>query len=117
MDPRGESRVGVPGPNAPALDGARLSPTAYAAELLRGFTAAYELLVAHRDELLADGGPVAALARAQVRVIGRPTLGYYIALKRMRRAASLRDGADFALQQELVYHGSLEDGPRPPVWE
>jgi DNA-binding CsgD family transcriptional regulator len=63
MELREEFRVGAPGANTPELDGAALSPNDFAAELRDGFTHAYELLAAHRDALLGDGGPVAEAAR------------------------------------------------------
>src|SRR6185436_17980617 len=41
-----------------------------------GFTRMLRLLLAHRDELLAEDGPLAAFAEAEVRVIVRPTSTY-----------------------------------------
>jgi type 2 lantibiotic biosynthesis protein LanM len=67
MELKEEFRVGAPGQNAPELDGELLSPNDYAGELCDGFARAYELLVAHREELLADGGPVAAMRHLEVR--------------------------------------------------
>jgi type 2 lantibiotic biosynthesis protein LanM len=117
MELKEEFRIGEAGANAPELDGELLSPNDYARELRDGFGRAYELLVAHRDELLADGGPVAALADAEVRVIARPTFAYYTVLRRLRTAGRLRDGADFAIQQELLCRRMLDGPEPPPVWE
>lgn len=116
MELRREHRVGVPGPNAPQLDGAYLSPEDFEPELARGFVRAYDILAARAEELLAEGGPVQALAEARVRVICRPTYAYYMVLERLRGVAALRDGADSAITKELMFEGLLDSPRPPPAW-
>ena len=66
--------------NRPTLHGEDVDLTAYRDEVVEGFTTLYRLLLAHRDELLAAGGPLADFAHAEVRVLVRPTQAYHMLL-------------------------------------
>jgi type 2 lantibiotic biosynthesis protein LanM len=65
-----------PGQHRPTLDGQPAEVLEYAGELLDGFTRTYRLLLAHRDRLLADDGPLARFADDEVRPLLRPTVVY-----------------------------------------
>src|SRR5262249_25145749 len=58
------------------LKGDRQLPDGYATEILDGFTGAYDFVRAHRSDLLAVDGPLAAFERGTVRVLVRPTNQY-----------------------------------------
>ena len=69
--------VAIPvGDHRPRLDGAVADLAAYDGEIVEGFWRMGRLLAAHRDELLAAGGPLAAFAGAPVRFLVRKTLAY-----------------------------------------
>ncbi|THA23949.1 type 2 lantipeptide synthetase LanM [Streptomyces sp. RKND-216] len=80
--------------NLPARAGADADPGAYEAALLSGFRAGYDALTAHRDELLAPGGPLSACGEAQLRLIARPTRLYGTLLEESTHPELLRDALD-----------------------
>lgn len=80
--------------NRPALAGARGSAADHARALTSGFAGMYRLIAAHRDELLAAGGPLDRFAGDQVRVIVRPTQVYARLLVESYHPDFLRDALD-----------------------
>ena len=86
--------------NLVLVDGVAQSPTAYAAALLDGFAQVYERLLAARDILVGDGGPLAAMRRRQARFVFRPTRVYAKILQRAVAPEALRSGVDFSLELE-----------------
>jgi type 2 lantibiotic biosynthesis protein LanM len=60
----------------PTLNGEEINALDYTESLLAGFTKIYWLLLQHRDELLAEDGPLTRFAKDEVRVILRPTRTY-----------------------------------------
>lgn len=86
------------------------------AAMARGFEAAHRVLEAARDDLLADGGPLAAFAGLPVRFIYRPTAIYAALLERLSNPAVLTDGLAASLALDGVARAHL-DGPEPPdLW-
>jgi type 2 lantibiotic biosynthesis protein LanM len=74
----GRKEIELPGTkNRPLLDGQDVSFLAYEQDILDGFIQVYELFRTHRDELLAPGGPLAAFADVEVRLIFRVTRAYF----------------------------------------
>lgn len=82
------------GHNRPSLGGVDVSVLDYADALADGFARVYHLLLAHRDELLADDGPLARFADDEVRVILRPTRTYAMLLQDGFHPDVLRDALD-----------------------
>ncbi len=80
------------GPNAIRLHGEPVRPVAHVDALARGFADAYDLLVAHREELLRPGGALDAFARLEVRVLLRTTQAYTALLERQIMGACLVSG-------------------------
>lgn len=64
----------------PCLDGQPVRSGDYVAEIEAGFDAMYRQLLAHREALLADDGPLATFAPCDVRVVFRRTRGYAMLL-------------------------------------
>lgn len=60
--------------NRPTLNGQDVDPLTYRADLLRGFTQMYRLLITQREALLA--GPLENFAHDEIRLILRPTQTY-----------------------------------------
>jgi type 2 lantibiotic biosynthesis protein LanM len=85
----------IPGArNRPNVEGAEIDVRTYAAQIIAGFTRMYELLRAHRDELLRDGGPLSRFAQDEVRVVARATRGYGVLLSQTAHPDYLRDALD-----------------------
>jgi type 2 lantibiotic biosynthesis protein LanM len=88
-------RVEMPGgQNRPFLNGAEVNVLDYSDALIAGFTSLYLTLQKHRDELLAENGPLARFAEDEVRVILRPTSTYAQLLHEAYHPNLLRDGLD-----------------------
>ncbi|GIH94324.1 type 2 lanthipeptide synthetase LanM family protein [Planobispora siamensis] len=69
----------------------------HADAVLQGFRHFYGLLLAHRDELLAPAGPLAAFAGDEVRVVLRETRTYGTLLYESLHPSVLRDGMECEL--------------------
>jgi len=82
------------GHNRPALDDAPVNVLDYADAIVSGFSAMYHCLLTHRDELLADDGPVGRFAGDEVRVILRATQTYASLLQEGFHPDVLRDALD-----------------------
>lgn len=62
--------------NRPVLEGNEVSALDHVEEIIGGFQAMYELLLNHREELLADDGPITSFGNDETRVLLRPTRTY-----------------------------------------
>lgn len=76
----------------PVDDDAPLDLLAYTPQIAAGFAEVYQLFLRHRADLAAPGGPVAAFAADEVRVIRAPTLWYGTVLQTGFHPDVLRDG-------------------------
>ena len=83
-----------PGRNRPNLDGQETSPLSHVDAIVEGFDRVYRTLLAHRDELLAEGGPLERFADDEVRVLARPTRVYGLILQAATHPDILRDSLD-----------------------
>ncbi|HEY0735246.1 MAG TPA: type 2 lanthipeptide synthetase LanM family protein [Herpetosiphonaceae bacterium] len=82
------------GQNRPTLNGAEVELLDYAEAIVAGFTAMYRLLLAQRESLLADDGPLARFAHDEVRIIMRPTRAYALLLRESFHPDLLRNALD-----------------------
>jgi len=82
------------GSHLPIFGGRPVSVGEHAAAFMRGLSAAYDFLAAHREALLAPGGPIAAFAAAETRLILRPTYFYALILMDSFHPRFLEDGLD-----------------------
>ncbi|MEV0126728.1 type 2 lanthipeptide synthetase LanM family protein [Streptomyces sp. NPDC050703] len=82
------------GQNLPSLTQDTVTVLDFQDELVAGFQRTYRLLLAHRDTLLAPGGPVDAFAADSVRVVLRSTQTYARILQEGHHPDLLRDGLD-----------------------
>ncbi len=83
--------------NRPSLNGTEVSATEHVEDIVTGFTTMYQLLMAHRDELLASDGPIDRCAHDEIRVLLRPTRTYDQLLTESFHPDLLRD----ALKRDL----------------
>ena len=67
--------------NRPTLNNSQVNVLDYTEAIVWGFTSVYRLLLQHRDELLADDGPLACFADDEVRFILRATSTYALLLR------------------------------------
>jgi type 2 lantibiotic biosynthesis protein LanM len=108
-----------PRTNNPTFDGEPLTPQAFADDVAAGFDEMYRCLLAHRDRLLADDGPLADFRARPVRFVVRPTRVYARLLGRLRHPEFLRDGADRSIELEGLMQAFVptsEQDPVPPGW-
>jgi type 2 lantibiotic biosynthesis protein LanM len=86
------------GRNRPVLNGDAVGVLDHAEAIVTGFTEMYRLLLRHRRELLADGGPLARFASDEVRIVLRATRTYAMLLQEAFHPDVLRD----ALERERL---------------
>ena len=93
-------RVAISGEaNRPRFQGVEANALEYIPQVLTGFEAMYHLLQAHKQELLAPDGPLAAFENDEIRVLIRPTRTYDQLLFESFHPDTLRD----ALDRELLF--------------
>jgi type 2 lantibiotic biosynthesis protein LanM len=80
--------------NRPTLDGQSIDMLDYANEFVAGFSAMFRLLRAHRDELLADRGPLDRFSEDETRVVLRATVTYVSLRQASYHPDVLRDAID-----------------------
>jgi len=78
----------------PKLNGEDTDPLNFADAIEEGFTSLYRLMLEHRQELLADDGPVARFRDDVVRVILRPSQMYALLLNESFHPDLLRNALD-----------------------
>jgi type 2 lantibiotic biosynthesis protein LanM len=82
------------GNNRPTLEGRTVDVMAYSGDISQGFSDLYTLMLRHREELLAEGGPLAGFQHDEVRVLLRPTMVYGIFLLEGFHPDLLRNALD-----------------------
>lgn len=88
-------RVEIPGnKNRPTYDDQEINVLEYIDSLVAGFTNVYQLLLKHRDDLLAANSPLAKFAEDEVRAIIRPTYTYSLMLSESFHPDVLRNALD-----------------------
>lgn len=88
-------RIEMPGAqNQPTFNGEKVNVLDYTEAIASGFTNLYCLLLRHRDELLAENGPLASFAKDTVRVIVRATRTYAMLLGESFHPDVLRNALD-----------------------
>jgi type 2 lantibiotic biosynthesis protein LanM len=97
-------RVELPGEtNRPSLDGVEASALDHVEDIVAGFIAMYQHLVAHRAELLAGDGPLARFAQDEIRVLLRPTRTYDQLLFESFHPDMLRQGLERDLLMDRLW--------------
>jgi type 2 lantibiotic biosynthesis protein LanM len=80
--------------NRPNLNGAEVDPLEYTEALVAGFGDMYQLLLRHREALLAEAGPLARFAEDEIRLIVRDTRSYALLLFESFHPHLLRNALD-----------------------
>jgi type 2 lantibiotic biosynthesis protein LanM len=95
--------------NRPTVEGADIDVRHYVESIVTGFARMYELLRAHRDELLSEAGPLNHFARDEVRVVARATRGYGVLLSQSLHPDYLRDSVELELLLDRLWVGVEEN--------
>lgn len=85
--------------NQPRLGDSPLNAFDFVAEIETGFRSMYHLLARHRDELLSEEGPIAAMREDEVRVVLRGTPLYSMLVERSLHPDHLGD----ALERDRLF--------------
>ncbi|MEU4642979.1 type 2 lanthipeptide synthetase LanM family protein [Micromonospora sp. NPDC023814] len=88
--------------NRVRLDGRPVNALAHTDALAAGFTDCYRIIAAHRDDLLAAGGPIARFRDDEVRFIPRPTMTYGRVQSESWHPDLLRDSLDREIFHEVL---------------
>jgi len=91
-------------------------PEDYAAQITRGFADTYRFLLAHRDELLAPGGPLALFADRPARVVLRATDHYATLIYLLASPAYQADGAARSGALDVLNRVFSRARSRPSIW-
>ena len=98
------------GQNRPQMPGQEVHLPDYEESILAGFDAVYRTLLRYREELLFDGGALAAFGDDEVRVIVRPTKTYSMLMQESYHPNMLRD----ALKRDCFFDRLWVDVERLP---
>ncbi len=94
-----------------------ISPKEYETEIINGFTEMYRFLMAHREELLAEGSPLEGFKNQRVRYVFRPTQTYQTVLQHTLQPRYLHDGIDRSIQIESLNRVLLAWDEKPAFWD
>jgi len=97
-----EKSVTRPRRNFPTVHGRAADPADSLAEILTGFRTAYQILLDHREFMMADAGPLQAFRGQRVRFVARSTRAYFQLLHHVCQPASLREGVDWEIELEIL---------------
>jgi type 2 lantibiotic biosynthesis protein LanM len=92
----------------PTLEGREVNLLSHRQDLAEGFADMYRLLLACREELLSDVGPLARFDGAEVRAIVRDTHAYDLLLQESFHPDFLRDALDRVLFLDRLWAGVPE---------
>lgn len=100
----------VPGAdNRPRLGDADADPSAHRSALLVGFRTVYDVLIAHRAELVGQDGLLSGCADLDIRIVVRPTQTYATLLDESTHPNMLRDGLDRDSVFDLLWADAAHD--------
>jgi class II lanthipeptide synthase len=108
-----------PRANRPTLNGELVSAENYVSEMTSGFTATYRVLLARREILLRDGGPLSRFRGLKLRCLLRLSKAYVQILNRQLHPEFLRDGVTRSIELERLARDFVvtpSDPEYPPPW-
>ena len=100
-------RMPMPGAqNRPALSETEIDPLDFADAIVDGFSTVWGFLVSHRDDLMADNGPLVRFCNDQVRAIVRPTRVYALLLHESYHPDMMHDGLELERFLDRLWVGA-----------
>ncbi|MFF3665999.1 type 2 lanthipeptide synthetase LanM family protein [Microtetraspora malaysiensis] len=103
------------GSNRPTLDGAPAEPAHHVDQLVLGFRTGYDAILSHREELTAEGGPLAAFAELEVRAVLRATQVYGTLLDEGTHPDLMRDALNRDRHLDFLWSASTVGESLPRV--
>jgi type 2 lantibiotic biosynthesis protein LanM len=94
----------------------KVSPYAYSEEIVTGFEQTYRFLLAHRQELLAPEGPLAAFFDCPLRIVLRKTQTYAKILERLQHPKFLHDDCDRWIELQILKRPLPTALAEPRLW-
>ena len=91
-------------------------PEDYIDAVLSGFTSLYRFVLAHRQKLLADTGPLQAFRGATTRLIIRPTSDFVYFLRLLLTPEYLQNGLQASMAIEMLARNFVKAPERPKLW-
>jgi type 2 lantibiotic biosynthesis protein LanM len=116
LRPHEETTFSTAGTHEVRIGMERQQPEAYAAALVAGFSQAYRVLLARREELLTPQGPPASLGACPVRLLPRPTNQYAMLAHLLGTPKYQRDGVVWSSAVDVLHRGYATSPVRPPLW-
>lgn len=101
------------GQNLPVLEDRPQRAREWLPAIEAGFESVYHTLVRHREELLAPGGPIAAFAHDEARLLLRDTAQYHLLIVDSFHPDLLRDALDRERHFDRLWIG-IENRPETP---
>lgn len=101
----------------PGLEFKKPNPNEHETEIIGGFTEMYRFLMAHREELLAEGSPLEGFKNQRVRYVFRPTQTYQTVLQHTLQPRYLHEGIDRSIQIESLNRVLLAWDEKPVYWD
>ena len=92
----------APETNRPMLNRQVASARDHISEITDGFSEMYRLLLAVRDEMLSDNGPISKFRGLELRCVLRGTQAYAHLSRRLLHPEFLRDAADRSIEMERL---------------
>lgn len=102
--------------NGVILNGAVIKASDYLEEIVVGFRTMYNILMHHRNDLLAPDGPLSWFVGCPIRYVFRPTFIYEKLLHRLINPFLLRDGADPWVEMQIFKKPLLRSDADPSLW-
>ena len=96
------------GGNTPRFADHSLSATPFVSDMLRGFEDMYRFLLTRREHLLGADSPLNRMFACPARLLFRATGYYQSVLNKALNPSSLQDGADFAIQLDVLARSRLK---------
>jgi type 2 lantibiotic biosynthesis protein LanM len=97
----------------PMLGSDLVSAADHVSDMIDGFSDAYRTLLAHREALLSNGGPLDAFCGLRLRCLLRMTKAYGQIFNRRLHPEFLRDAADSGLELERLARDLVVVAPNP----
>ncbi|SEK75090.1 type 2 lanthipeptide synthetase LanM family protein [Nonomuraea pusilla] len=94
------------GSNKPTLDGVPAEPARHVDQLVLGFRTGYDVILRHREEFAAAGGPLTAFAEVEVRAVLRATHVYGTLLDEGSHPDLMRDALNRDRHLDFLWSAS-----------
>lgn len=106
----------IEGKSLPHLDGQPVTADDHYDALAAGFERAYRFLLAYREPILAEGGPLEPFEHTEIRFLFRSTRIYGRTLRPLKTPSYLRTGLTFGCKVETLANSFATGTIDPELW-